>query len=301
MHMPSDRLPSLDLLVSFEAAARHLSFTRAAAERFVTQSAMSRQIQSLEHGLGVPLFRRGHRSLSLTAEGLKLHSACVVMMEQLRKAMVELRPANRREVLSVTATPGAAALWLIPRLPSFTRDHPGVDVRLDASFELRDLVADDFDLAIRYSSANAGQGRRMFPETMLPVCSPKLLRDGPPLKTPEDLRHHTLLQIINDPGMPVEWDPWFKSVGLSDLQPSSTLSFSLYSEAIAAALAGQGVAIGRRPLVDALLKAGKLKAPFKGAAATMRAYFVVVNPASRARPAVQALEAWLLAQARVPA
>jgi LysR family glycine cleavage system transcriptional activator len=300
MQKPFDRLPPLDLLASFEAAARHLSFTRAGEERFITQSAMSRQIQALEQELGVALFRRSHRSLSLTDEGLKLHAACASVLAQLRKTVGELRAPTRREVLSLTTTPGLAALWLIPRLPSFTREHPGIDVRLDASFELRDLLADDFDLAIRYSPVRAGQGEPMFQETKLPVCSPKLLRDGPPLKTPQDLRHHTILQIIGDPGMPVEWDPWFKSVGLTDLQPASTLSFSLYSEAIAAALAGQGVAIGRRPLVDALLKSGKLKAPFKGAAETMRAYFVVVNPRSRHRPDVQALESWLLSHAGLP-
>ena len=301
MQNPPDRLPPLDLLVSFEAAARHLSFTRAGAERFITQSAMSRQIQALEQQLGVPLFRRRHRSLSLTDHGLKLHATCAAVLEQLRSTIGGIRAPARREVLSLTTTPGLAALWLIPRLPMFTRDHPGIDVRLDAGFELRDLRADGFDLAIRYSRVGSGDGTPMFAESMLPVCSPKLLREGPPLKTPQDLRHHTVLQVTGGPGMPLEWDPWFKSVGLTDLQPASTLSFSLYSEAIAAALAGQGVAIGRRPLVDALLKSGRLKAPFKGAAETMRAFVVVVNPASRARPAVQALEDWLLSQARAPA
>jgi DNA-binding transcriptional LysR family regulator len=301
MQRAPDRLPPLDLLVSFEAAARHLSFTRAGAERFVTQSAMSRQIQALEQELGVALFQRRHRSLSLTADGLKLHAACAAVLGQLRTTVAEIRAPSRREVLSLTTTPGLAALWLIPRLPAFTRAHPGIDVRLDATFEKRDLRSEGFDIAIRYARAGASEGKPMFAESMLPVCSPALLRHGPPLRTPPDLRHHTVLQITGEPGMPLEWDPWFKSVGLTDLQPASTLSFSSYSEAIAAALAGQGVAIGRRPLVDALLRSGKLKAPFKGAAETMRAFFVVVDPASRARPAVQALEAWLLVQARAPA
>jgi len=296
-----DRLPPLDLLASFESAARHLSFTRAGAERFITQSAMSRQIQALEQHLGVSLFRRRHRSLSLTDDGLKLYAACAAMLEMLGSAVAEIRAPARREVLSLTTTPGVAALWLIPRLPGFTKSHPGIDVRLDASLELRDLKAEGFDVAVRYSRAGSSEGTPMFAEWMLPVCSPRLLREGPPLETPQDLRRHTVLQIIGERGMPVEWDPWFKAVGLTDLQPAATLSFSLYSEAIAAALAGQGVAIGRRPLVDALLKSGKLKAPFKGAAETMRAYFVVVNPAARGRPAVQALEAWLLAEARASA
>jgi LysR family glycine cleavage system transcriptional activator len=303
-HKLADRLPPLDLLASFEAAARHLSFTRAGAERFVTQSAISRQIRALEDDLGVALFKRRHRALALTEHGLKLQRTCVAVLEQLHGTVAEIRAPSRREVLSLTTTPGFASLWLIPRLPAFTREHPGIDVRLDASFERRNLRADGFDLAIRYASAGAGapDGQPLFDESMQPVCSPRLLRSGPPLKRPEDLRFHTLLQVSNaaGAGMPLEWDPWLQAVGLSDLQPASTLSFSGYGEAIAAALAGQGVAIGRRPLVDALLRKRQLVAPFKDLTAPTRAYFLMIDPAARARPAVRALEAWLLAQARRP-
>jgi len=298
MQKPLDRLPPLDLLASFEAAARLLSFTRAGEERFITQSAMSRQIQALEQELGVVLFRRRHRALALTEHGLKLQATCAAVLAQLRSTVAEIRAPARREVLSLTTTPGLAALWLIPRLPAFTREHPGIDVRLDASFEMRDLRGEGFDLAIRYARVGASEGTPMFAEAMLPVCSPKLLRAGPPLKRPHDLREHTLLQVSMGTGMPPEWEPWLASMGLADLQPAATLSFTSYSEAVAAALAGQGVAMGRRPLVDELLRAGKLKAPFKGAAQTMRAYFVMVDPQARVRPAVRALEEWLLAQAR---
>jgi len=299
MQKPIDRLPPLDLLAAFEAAARHLSFTRAGAERFVTQSAISRQIRALEDELGVALFKRRHRALSLTEHGLALQQTCAAVLGQLRSTIGAIRAPTRREVLSLTTTPGLAALWLIPRLPAFTRAHPGVDVRLDASFEQRDLRADGFDLAIRYGRVGASEGQSMFHEAMQPVCSPKLLRAGPPLKTPADLRHHTLLQVssMSGPGMPLEWAPWLQAVGLSELEPAATLSFSGYGEAIAAALAGQGVAIGRRPLVDALLRQRQLVAPFKGEASSQRAYFLVIEPAARARPAVRGLEAWLLQQA----
>ena len=299
--MPKDpsRLPPLDLLASFEAAARHLSFTRAGAERFVTQSAMSRQIRALEDDLGVALFRRRHRALALTDEGRQLQSACVSMLAQLRSTVTELRLPSQRNVLSLSTTPGLAALWLIPRLPSFTKAHPGVDVRLDASLQTRNLQDEGFDLAIRYGPVGATEGTQLFGEAMQPVCSPKLLRAGPPLKSPADLRSHTLLQItsVEKPGMPLEWDPWLEAVGLSDLQPAAMLSFSNYGEAIAAALAGQGVAIGRRPLIDALLKSRKLVAPFKDAASSMRAYFLIVEPSARARPAVRDLERWLFDEA----
>jgi DNA-binding transcriptional LysR family regulator len=299
MQKPTDTLPPLDLLATFEAAARHLSFTRAGAERFVTQSAVSRQIRALEDELGVALFKRRHRALSLTEHGLALQQTCAAVLGQLRSTVAAIRAPARREMLSLTTTPGFAALWLIPRLPAFTRARPGIDVRLDASFEQRDLRADGFDLAIRYARVGMSDGQPMFREAMQPVCSPGLLRRGPPLKTPADLRHHTLLQVtsMSGHGMPLEWEPWLQAAGLTDLQPAATLSFSGYGEAIAAALAGQGVAIGRRPLVDALLRQRKLVAPFKDAAASQRAYFLVIEPAARARPAVRELESWLLQQA----
>lgn len=293
------RLPPLDLMVAFEAAARHLSFTRAAAERFVTQSAMSRQIAALEDALGVPLFQRRHRALVLTAEGQRLFATCSAVLAQLRATVAEIRAPARREVLSLTTTPGLASLWLIPRLPRFTRQHPGVDVRLDASFERRSLPAEGFDIAIRYGRVGATEGVALFAEAMQPVCSPALLQGGPPLRTPADLRLHTLLQMAMspEPGMPLEWAPWLQAMGLDDFEPAASLTFSGYGEAVAAAVAGQGVALGRRPLIDDLLKSGQLVAPFADRMASPRGYYLVVEASAQARPAVQALQRWLLDEA----
>jgi DNA-binding transcriptional LysR family regulator len=295
---PPDRLPPLDLLAAFEASARHVSFTKAAAERFVTQSAMSRQIRALEDELGVALFQRRHRALQLTPAGARLYAVCSAVLEQLRATVRELRAPAAREVLSLTTTPGLASFWLIPRLPAFTRAHPGIDVRLDASFELRALAAEGFDLAIRYGRAGALPGQPLFGETALPVCSPALLKRQP-LATPADLAGHTLLMLSPalTGGMPLEWEPWLQSVGLPGLEPRSRLTFSGYNELIAAALAGQGVAIGRRPLVDQMLRRRALVAPFKDALAPPRAYGLVVDAAARRRPAVRAFESWLLAEA----
>lgn len=299
MPKPIDRLPPLDLLVTFEAAARQLSFTRAADERFLTQSAVSRQVRALEEDLGVALFRRGHRRIELTEPGRRLHAACSELIGALRRTVASIRAPARRETLALTTTPGFASLWLIPRLADFTREHPGVDVRLDASFETRGLRAEGFDLAIRYGRPGHVEGRQVFAESILPVCSPKLLRQAP-LVRPADLRQHVLLQVVGQggAGMPVEWGPWLQAAGLPDLQPRATLSFSGYGEAIAAALAGQGVALGRRPLVDTLLKRRQLVTPFEGSTASSRAYFLLVEPAARERPAVRAFEAWLLKQAQ---
>lgn len=295
-----DRLPPLDLLESFESAARHLSFTKAAAERYVTQSAMSRQIRALEDDLGVALFRRHHRALSLTEAGAQLLAACQAAFAPLRRTAATLRAPAQREVLSLTTTPGLASLWLIPRLPAFTRAHPTIDVRLDTSFHQRDLAADGFDLALRYGRIGHVPGRRLFEESVQPVCSPRLLEPGhPPLREPADLARHTLLQTTEraSPGLPIDWAAWLTSVGVPDLRPAATLSFSSIGDAIAAAIDGAGVALGRRPIVDRLLAERKLVTPFADLTSSVHAYFLIVELSARQRPAVQALERWLLDEA----
>jgi len=302
MQKDPSRLPPLELFASFEAAARHLSFTRAATERFVTQSAISRQIRALEAQLGVALFRRQHRALALTDAGLQLHAACRGALAQLRETVGRLR-APQRAVLSLSTTPGMAALWLIPRLSSFTATHPGVDVRIDASVERRDLRAEGIDLAIRYGRVGATPGTPLFHETTLPVCSPELLhKTHAPLRSAADLRRHTLLQSVVPPsaGLHTDWASWLRAAGMPELQPASMLTFNSYADAIGAALSGQGVALGRRPLVDELLRARRLVAPFKDKGASTHGYFLLVEESARARPGVSELELWVLEQAQGP-
>lgn len=300
MRKDPDRLPPLDLLLAFEAAARQLSFTRAADERFVTQSAISRQIRALEDDLGVALFARGHRALALTAAGQKLLLSCQAVLAQLRRTVSSIRAPNAREVLALSTTPSFASFWLIPRLHSFTQANPGVDVRLDASYELRDLQGEGFDIAVRYQKASAGNGERLFDDSIVPVCAPAMRRSkDSPLKVPADLRHHLLLEVERSTasGALVEWASWLRANGVPDLEPRSWLTFSSYNEVVAAAVSGQGVALGRRPLLDGLLRSKQLVAPFGGARDTAHAYFVITDPAARARPAVRALEHWLHEQA----
>lgn len=294
------RLPSLELLLTFEAAARHLSFTRAAEERFVTQSAVSRQIRALEDELGVQLFRRAHRSVTLTEEGGLLEAACTETFERLRETVARLRGPRRRRVLTLSTTPGMASLWLIPRLSRFVRRQPEVDLRLDVSFERRDLVQDAIDVAIRLGRVDAPEGEKLFDEEILPVCSPSLLGPyAPPLQQPTDLAGHTLLRLSDVRRGPLQdWEPWLRAMGLAELEPAASLSFSNYDEVIAAAMLGQGVALGRRPLVDSLLEDGRLVAPFDAAVASPLAYFVLVDPASAVRPQTQALLRWLKEEAR---
>jgi DNA-binding transcriptional LysR family regulator len=300
MSNATDRLPPLDLLVAFEAVARHGSITLAAAERFITQSALSRQIQALEAALGVPVFERRHRALALTPAGDRLLAATRVAIAQLGEAIAAIRAPRPPAPLALTTTPSFAALWLIPRLAGFTSEHPGVDVRIDASFERRDLQRDGFDIAVRYGAVQGAAGERLFGEVLVPVCSPALQRRRQhALHTPADLVHHTLLQV-SDPGgsgMPLEWEPWLRQLGQPQLQPAARLTFNSYNEAIAAALAGHGVALGRRPLIDALLKKRQLVVPFGEATDTERAYFLLLSPAAADRPDALALAAWLRVQA----
>jgi DNA-binding transcriptional LysR family regulator len=269
----------------------------------LTQSAISRQVQALEAAVGVPLFVRRHRALELTEAGRQLQQAVGAALTTLRSTVAQLRTPRRRAAIALTTTPGLASLWLIPRLSSFLRDHPTVDVRIDASLTRRDLAADGFDLAIRYARIGQAAGTPLFAETTLPVCAPMLLRDRTrPLATPTDLRRHTLLQVVVPPGssVPVEWQPWLEAAGLGALEPEAMLSFSNYDAAVAAAVAGQGVALGRRPLIDDILKRKQLVAPFSGARASLaseRAYFVQVAPAARERADVQALVRWLIEHA----
>ncbi len=259
---------------------------------------------ALEDELGVALFHRRHRALELTADGRQLAQAVGRAITTVRDALATIRAPGRREVLALTTTPGLASLWLIPRLADFVARHPGVDVRIDATYAPRPLAADGFDLAVRYSRLDTASGQAMFGESILPVCSPKLLRKGgTPLKTPADLARHTLLQLDSLPGKgpPLEWQSWFRAMGLGPITPAATLTFTNYDSAVAAAVAGQGVVLGRRPLVDSLLRQRALVAPIKGTKASAHGYTVVVEPSASRKPAVQALVNWLLAQARAEA
>lgn len=221
------------------------------------------------------------------------------MLEQLRATATHIRQREWREVLALTNTPGLASPWLIPRLPRFAKPHPGIDVRIDADLKPRDLERDGFDLAIRYDTLADADGPPLFGESLLPVCSPALRRQGPALSTTADLAGHTLIDLTPMPqsGMPTEWQTWLQSAALPDLEPASTISINSFSEATAAALAGHGVALGRRPLVDALLRQRRLLAPFGGERASERGHVMVPAAGAQARPAVQALAQWLQAEA----
>jgi DNA-binding transcriptional LysR family regulator len=295
-------LPSLDLLVGFEAAARHLSFTKAGEELFLTQSAVSRQIKELEEQLGVELFQRRHRALALTSAGKSFYASAAQVLTTMRAATEQLRTQAGKKGLSVTTTNSFAALWLIPRLAGFTRTHPGVDVRIMAETRVQDLDRDGLDVAVRHGPASlAGSDAvRLMGERVFPVCSPKLVKDkSKPLREPQDLRYHCLLQYDDPEGRHpwLHWKTWLEVERLADLRPAGTLSFSGYEQIIPAAIAGHGVALGRSPLVKDLIASGELAVPFKSSADPARAYYAIVSRAAEGRREVAEFVSWLKQEA----
>jgi LysR family transcriptional regulator, glycine cleavage system transcriptional activator len=297
-------LPSLDLLKGFEAAARNLSFTKAAGELFLTQSAISRQIQTLEAQLGVALFRRYHRELRLTEEGQTLYKTAGDVLRLLRDVAGRLgaRPAG---MLTVTTSVSFAALWLVPRLNDFRRLHPGIDMRLAATNEIQDLEREGIDLAIRYCTPKAAGSSavRLFGEQVFPVCSRSVLA-GRKLASPKDLSGQVLLHY-DDPERRypwLSWDAWFELTRTQGVRPAGTLRFSHYDQLIQAAIEGQGIALGRTRFVSNWVKQGKLVLPFGRrymcSPADSRAYFLVRSPGSAARAEVAKFFQWLQQQAR---
>jgi len=298
----SPPLPSLDFFKGFEAAARHLSFTKAAEELFVTQSAVSRQIQALEQRLGVALFLRRNRGLALTEAGEQMWRAVDSALRILHQAVEQVSPGATPKVVTVTSSMAFSSLWLIPRLSSFRQLHPDLDVRISANNQVLDIDRERIDLAIRYCPSRAAPAGsvRLFGEEILPVCSPALLKDrSRPLKSPQDLRHHVLLHF-DEPHRPtpwLTWNVWLETAGVPDLKPADSLRFNHYDQTIGAALGGQGVALGRRPLVKKLLADGALVAPFPLGSVTDRAYFIVRTPATSGRAEVVHFVEWLIVEA----
>lgn len=296
---PRSRQLRLDLLHTFEAAARHLSFTRAGDELALSQSAVSRQVQQLEESVGAALFERRHRALALTEAGLVLRRAVEDSLERLRDAAARVRTQTGRRQVTVTCTPGFASFWLIPRLARFTSAHPDVEVRVAATLKLVDLERDNVDLAVRFVPAAQGVGPVLFEEEVQPMCAPRLLRDrARPLRTPADLGQHTLLTIdMHDGSLTVDWEPWLQVMGLASVHMAHAVRFTNYTDAVAAAMAGQGVVIGRLPLLADLVREKKLVAPFRTPAASRRGYFVTLAPPAQHNPAARAFADWLVTEA----
>lgn len=283
--MNSRRVPrlSLDLLRGFQAAAQHLSFTRAAQEMCVTQSAISQEIRSLEDQLGTPLFKRAGRSLELTPAGRDMYRAvdeALALIDGATERVV--KPARR---LAITVPVPLASMWLGPRLPRFTRLHPDIELRIAASNDTQDLKREHLDLAIRHvlkgNAASApADSQYLFDHLTFPVISPALLRERP-LATPADLAQHVLLyfETKSDGRAWLDWQWWFDAMKWRDVRAAGSLHFSHFDQVVQAAVEGSGVAVGRLPHLMQHLRDGSLVAPLgRSGVVPIGSFYVIVAP-----------------------
>ena len=308
MNSASQRKLSLAPLRAFEAVARRLSFSAAADELHLTQSAVSRQIKGLEDELGAALFVRGTRHVEITPDGQALRRSVEPWLTQLDSSVRQIRQARSRRRVSLTTFASFASLWLLPRLEAFQRERPDIDIRISAHDVLAELDDPELDLALRYvGPEQVPPGAvRLFGEVLTPVVSRELLertRSGaaPPLRTPADLAQHTLAE--EDDGRAsaqyLSWRHWLAQHGLPALQPRRWLYLNFTYQQVQAAMAGHGVALARMALVADSLRGGELVEPFgpAGRIPSPYAYWLAVVGANRPRAEVGEFRRWIELQA----
>ncbi|MFC3031739.1 transcriptional regulator GcvA [Pseudoalteromonas fenneropenaei] len=288
----SRRLPPLNALKAFEAAARHLSFTKAAEELYVTQAAVSHQIKTLEDHLGLKLFLRKNRSLLLTEEGQAYFLDIKEIFSQLIDATDKLLARGAKGSLTVSLTPSFAIQWLVPRLSRFHEAHPEIDVRIKAQDHDENSLTDDVDVAIYYGRGNWSgvQTHKLHTEYLVPLCSPMLLTGPRPLNTPNDLANHTLLHDTTRR----PWKLWMKTAGVRNVQVNTGPIFSHSSMVLQAAVHGQGVALGNSVLARPELDAGRLVIPFSHHLESKNAYYLVLRESQTELGKIVAFKDWML-------
>jgi LysR family transcriptional regulator, glycine cleavage system transcriptional activator len=290
------RLPPLNSLPAFEAAARLLNFSKAADELSLTPGAISRAIRNLEDQLNVQLFERETRSVRLTAVGEPYARAVRDVLDQLATATAMATTRRSESTLNVSTSDGFAGRWLVPRLYRFHRAHTDIDVRVSTTGRLTTFYGDGIDIAIRYGGGDYPGLTSEFltAEEVSPVCSPRLLKGAQALRRPEDLKHHTLIRDH----YPIDWAAWLSSAGVKGVNPRKGLTFDSYTFAVEAAVKGEGVVLGRTMLVADDLAAGRLVRPFAHAVKANSSFYVVYPPDSVRQRKVQVFRDWLFAEMR---
>lgn len=285
------KLPPLTALPAFDAAARHLSFTKAAAELNQTHGAVSRAVRNIEDRLDIRLFERGTRSVRLTPEGAAYAAEIGAALDRIGVATIVATAPRSAGILNVSTSDGFAGRWLVPRLHRFHREHRDIDVRLSTSGMLADFVRDGIDIAIRYGSGDYEGVASEFlsEEEVSPVCSPELLRGEHPLRLPGDLRHH---RLIHD-SFPIDWAAWLRRAGLDDIDPDSGVRFDSATYAVEAAVHGEGVLLGRSALVSADLAGGRLVRPFDLALKSTSKYYAVYLSGALRQRKIRLFRDWL--------
>jgi len=307
------RLPPLNALRAFEMASRHMSFSMAAAELNVTQSAISRQIKGLEDYLGIELFKRLPRSLELTEQGARFARPLHDAFDQLYQATETVLDQHRTVTLNINVLPTFAMKWLIPRLLHFTAANPNIEVRMITSIRPADLRMEENDVAIRVApySRTHKKGNSpidlvmtqswsdvrsvpFLPDTLIAVCSPTLTKNGPPIERPADLRHYTLLHMATRERA---WPYWLEHHGLD---PSSFVDYTTYGHffmAIQAAIEGKGVALAPSIFLESELRSGTLVALFGGEGFDSGAYYLLCRESTWSNTKIERFREWLLEQA----
>jgi LysR family glycine cleavage system transcriptional activator len=287
------RLPPLNSLPSFEAAARHLSFSKAAEELHVTHGAVSRAIRHLETQLGVQLFTRKVRSVVLTPLGVSYAAEVRQSLDHLAAATLAMS-GQQSSVLTVSTLDAFASKWLVPRLFKFRRAYGDIDMRLSTSEKLADFVSDGIEIAIRYGRGQypGVRSELLMQEDLSPVCSPALLEGPHPLRSPADLKYHTL---IHD-DFPIDWAMWLRMAGVEGVDPHKGPSFYASEHVVQAAVQGEGVALGRSSLVDDDIAAGRLVRPFEFRLSAGLAYYLVYPPGALKRQKVKNFRDWIMAE-----
>jgi LysR family glycine cleavage system transcriptional activator len=293
------RLPQLNALKAFEAAARHESFTRAAEELFVTQGAVSHQVKALEAELGLKLFNRERQRLVITEAGRAYLAVVRDAFDRIADGTEQLLQRQRGGALTVSTSPNFAAKWLVHRLGRFADAHPDIDLRINATRHHVDFAREDVDVAIRHGDAGTSglHVTRLCAEEIFPVCSPAFLSGRNALRRPEDLAHVTLLHITDRKG----WSQWLDYAGVKGVDPSRGPVVNEASMAIDAAIDGQGVVLARTALAAWDLIGGRLVRPFGIAMPAPYAYWIVCPKATAKLPKIVAFSEWLLAQAAADA
>lgn len=290
------QMPPLHTLAFFETAARHLNFTTAAQELGTSQPAVSQRVGLLEEDLGVPLFKREHRGVSLTADGVHLFEAVHESLGGIRKAVSKIRSRRSRQVLTVSTDFGFATYWLMPRLAAMREVVPNLDVRIVTSQNEFDIRGEQVDLAIAFGTGqwSGCTAELLLPEIVVPVCSPAFLARHALLGRAAELPRLPLLHLESTaPVRWLTWDNWLASQGLSATDESHDLTLNNYALVIQAAIAGQGVAIGWIPLIDELVKNGQLVHAFGHCVKTARGYFLVQPKSLHASDSLVQFLQWL--------
>lgn len=299
--MQKYRLPSLDLLRTFEAVARHLSFTLAAGELCLTQSAVSRQIATLEQQTGIRLFRRLHRAIELTPAGQQLLEAVTGGLDQIHDCLSVLGSVTRTPRITVSATVGFAWFWLMPRLNAFSASHPGLDIRVLATDTPVLPGQGDIDVAILFGSGQweGITSQLLFRERVYPVCSPRFLSEHPGLSRPEDLACQTLLHLDIDRSAPdsVDWQRWLASQGVTGQPVLPGLHFNSYPMVLQAAEAGRGVALGWSYIVDPIVASGRLVQPVGGTMETRNGHYLSTSKDASSTPEGVEFLGWIASEA----